>query len=94
MICPFLITSPLWSWVEFTNNSKTAGIDFLHRNGATGKRLFPEPNGAGCAFLDYNADGWMDIYLVNSGNFQNPNAPNATIAQLQMNCKKNTYVVI
>ena len=77
MICPFLITRPLWSWVEFTDNSKTAGIDFLHRNGATGKRLFPEPNGAGCAFLDYNADGWMDIYLVNSGNFQNPNAPNA-----------------
>ena len=77
MICPFLITRPLWSWVEFTDNSKAAGIDFLHRNGATGKRLFPEPNGAGCAFLDYNADGWMDIYLVNSGNFQNPNAPNA-----------------
>ena len=77
IVCPFLITSPLWSWVEFTDNSKTAGIDFLHRNGATGKRLFPEPNGAGCAFLDYNADGWMDIYLVNSGNFQNPNAPNA-----------------
>ena len=77
IVCPFLITSPLWAWVEFTDNTKAAGIDFLHRNGATGKRLFPEPNGAGCAFLDYNADGWMDIYLVNSGNFQNPNAPNA-----------------
>ncbi|MEE2910261.1 MAG: VCBS repeat-containing protein [Candidatus Poribacteria bacterium] len=63
--------------MEFTDNTKAAGIDFLHRNGATGKRLFPEPNGAGCAFLDYDSDGWMDIYLVNSGNFQNPNAPNA-----------------
>ena len=77
IVCPFLITSPLWAWVEFTDNTKAAGIDFLHRNGATGKRLFPEPNGAGCAFLDYDSDGWMDIYLVNSGNFQNPNAPNA-----------------
>ena len=77
IVCPFLITSPLWAWVEFTDNTKAAGIDFLHRNGAKGKRLFPEPNGAGCAFLDYDSDGWMDIYLVNSGNFQNPNAPNA-----------------
>ena len=27
----------------------------------------PETVGAGCAFLDYDNDGWMDIYLVNSG---------------------------
>ncbi len=27
----------------------------------------PETSGAGCAFLDYDNDGWMDIYLVNSG---------------------------
>ena len=27
----------------------------------------PETTGAGCAFLDYDNDGWMDIYLVNSG---------------------------
>ena len=64
------------AWVKFTDNSETSGINFLHRNGAKGKRLFPEPNGAGCAFFDYNSDGWIDIYLVNSGNFQSPNAPN------------------
>lgn len=37
----------------------------------------PETTGAGCAFLDYDSDGWMDIYLVNSGqcDFFNPNPP-------------------
>ena len=41
-----------------------------------GKRL-PEISGAGCAFLDYDNDGWMDIYLVNSGkcDFLDPNPP-------------------
>ena len=33
--------------------------------------------GAGCAFIDYDNDGWMDIYLVNSGrcDFYEPNPP-------------------
>ena len=37
----------------------------------------PETAGAGCAFLDYDNDGWMDIYLVNSGkcDFFDPNPP-------------------
>ena len=37
----------------------------------------PETSGAGCAFLDYNNDGWMDIYLVNSGkaDFFTPQKP-------------------
>ena len=37
----------------------------------------PETTGAGCAFLDYDNDGWMDIYLVNSGacDFYTPPVP-------------------
>ena len=37
----------------------------------------PETVGAGCAFLDYDNDGWMDIYLVNSGpcDFYQPAQP-------------------
>jgi hypothetical protein len=31
------------------------------------ERYLPETLGPGCAFLDYDNDGWMDIYLVNSG---------------------------
>jgi hypothetical protein len=44
----------------------SAGVQFVHANGAQGKKYLPETMGPGCAFLDYNGDGWQDILLVNS----------------------------
>jgi hypothetical protein len=52
--------------VTFTNITPSAGIDFVHENGATGDKLLPETMGGGAAFLDYDADGDQDILLVNS----------------------------
>src|SRR2546421_10480763 len=43
------------------------GISWHHVNGRSPGYYLPETTGAGCAFLDYDNDGWMDIYLVNSG---------------------------
>ena len=42
-----------------------AGIHFRHNNGAYGDKFLPETLGSGCAFLDYDADGWQDILLIN-----------------------------
>lgn len=42
-----------------------AGIDFRHNSGAYGGKLLPETLGSGCAFIDYDSDGWQDILLVN-----------------------------
>src|SRR5947209_2452565 len=44
-----------------------SGITWAHTNAHSNDRYLPETVGAGCAFLDYDNDGWMDIYLVNSG---------------------------
>jgi len=57
--------------------SKFSGITWSHVNGRSPEYYLPETTGAGCAFLDYDNDGWMDIYLVNSGkcDFFNPNPP-------------------
>src|ERR1700733_3152942 len=41
------------------------GIEFHHNSGAFGGKMLPETMGSGCAFLDYDADGWQDILLVN-----------------------------
>ncbi len=46
-----------------------AGIRFRHNSGAYGGKLLPETLGAGCAFLDYDRDGWQDILLVNGSNW-------------------------
>jgi enediyne biosynthesis protein E4 len=42
-----------------------AGISFHHNSGAFGSKYLPETLGPGCAFLDYDGDGWLDILLVN-----------------------------
>jgi enediyne biosynthesis protein E4 len=54
-----------------------SGITWTHTNGKSPEKYLPETTGAGCAFLDYDGDGWMDIYFVNSGkcDFFNPNPP-------------------
>ncbi len=54
-----------------------SGISWVHVNGRSPEMYLPETVGAGCAFLDYDNDGWMDVYLVNSGkcDFYNPDPP-------------------
>jgi hypothetical protein len=58
--------TPSVSAVRFTDVTDQVGIHFKHTNGRSGKLLLPETLGAGCAFLDYNNDGWPDLFLVNS----------------------------
>jgi enediyne biosynthesis protein E4 len=48
-------------------SAKSSGITWVHNNAHSNERHLPETVGSGCAFLDYDRDGWMDIYLVNSG---------------------------
>jgi enediyne biosynthesis protein E4 len=66
-------TLPRWAWASPSSNlgfrfadvTTAAGIAFRHNSGAYGGKLLPETLGSGCAFLDYDADGWQDILLVN-----------------------------
>src|SRR6266576_6330444 len=54
-----------------------SGVSWVHNNAHSADRYLPETVGAGCAFFDYDNDGWMDIYLVNSGpaDFYTPTIP-------------------
>jgi hypothetical protein len=45
--------------------TSSAGLRFQHNSGAFGGKFLPETLGSGCAFFDYDADGWQDILLVN-----------------------------
>ncbi len=49
------------------NPARGERISWVHDNAMSDLRYLPETMGPGCAFLDYDNDGWMDIYLVNSG---------------------------
>jgi hypothetical protein len=48
----------------FTDVTRDAGVDFVHRHGGSGTHYYVETMSGGCAFFDYDGDGWQDIYLV------------------------------
>lgn len=52
--------------IQFTDVTAAAGIHFKHNSGAFGKKYLPETMGSGVCFIDYDNDGWQDIFLVNS----------------------------
>jgi enediyne biosynthesis protein E4 len=51
--------------VQFRDVTQQGGIKFVHNNGAFGKKFLPETMGPGVAFIDFDNDGWPDIFLVN-----------------------------
>ncbi len=51
--------------IHFADITRAAGIHFVHNNGAFGKKYLPETMGPGVAFIDYDNDGWQDIFIVN-----------------------------
>src|SRR5271170_1585361 len=59
---PFRPSGP----IEFTDVTTQAGIRFKHNSGAFGKKYLPETMGSGVCFIDYDNDGWQDIFFVNS----------------------------
>jgi hypothetical protein len=57
--------------VVFIDATHQAGLDkFHHRMGTPKKTTILETNGSGVAFLDYDNDGWMDIFLLNGSTFE------------------------
>jgi enediyne biosynthesis protein E4 len=52
--------------IQFTDITSQAGIQFVHNSGAFGKKYLPETMGSGVCFIDYDRDGWQDIFFVNS----------------------------
>ena len=54
---------------RFADVTRSAGIQFQHNSGAFGGKFLPETLGSGCAFLDYDRDGWQDILLINGADW-------------------------
>ena len=58
--------------VNFADVTVRAGIKFLHQNGYSEDHFIPETLGSGLAAFDYDKDGWIDLYFVNSGYIKEP----------------------
>jgi len=75
---------------RLTNVTASAGIQFQHNSGAFGGKFLPETLGSGCAFLDYDRDGWQDILLVNGMDWPGHSKQRSTL-KLYRNNRNGTF---
>jgi enediyne biosynthesis protein E4 len=80
-------TGPGFKLVDVTAH---AGLRFAHNNGAFGGKLLPETLGSGCAFLDYDGDGWQDILLINGSDWPGHKRQRSTM-RLYRNNRNGTF---
>jgi tetratricopeptide (TPR) repeat protein len=61
---------------QFQDDADSVGLRFVYEPGRLSGRELPETMGGGIGLLDYDRDGWVDVYLVQGGQFPpNPAAP-------------------
>lgn len=74
-----LILALLWEGgvgaqhIELTDVTKQSGVAFSHHNGAQGHFWLPEIIGSGVALLDFNNDGFLDLWLIQGGSLKSLN---------------------
>lgn len=54
----------------FVDSTAAAGIEFHHENGASPGKFLVETYGSGVAWIDYDGDGWLDLYFVNGSKLE------------------------
>ncbi|HEV3510165.1 MAG TPA: CRTAC1 family protein [Candidatus Sulfotelmatobacter sp.] len=77
--------------IHFRDITTQAGIHFTHNNGAFGKKWLPETMGPGCAFIDYDNDGYPDIILINGDDFAGHPHGGRTTLKLYHNNHDGTF---
>ena len=85
---PRSISTPL----RFTDVTRSAGIDFVHETGAFGQKWMPETMGSGGGFLDYDSDGWPDLFLVNGSEWPGRgSSPGTAFSRLYRNLRDGRF---
>ena len=75
----------------FRDVASQAGLDFTHINGASDEKFFPEIIGSGGLFLDFDNDGWLDVFLVDGGSYADPAVAKRARHRLFRNRKNGTF---
>jgi enediyne biosynthesis protein E4 len=84
IVCFALSSAGSAQTVTFRDITAQAGIHFTHNNGAFGKKWLPETMGPGCAFIDYDNDGFPDILLINGQNWPGHASKTSGVSTLKL----------
>ena len=89
---PFFGPNPAFAQrIQFREVSGEAGIRFSHNNGAFGKKWLPETMGPGCAFIDYDNDGYPDLLITNGQDWPGHPSKAPTTLKLYHNDRNGTF---
>jgi hypothetical protein len=92
-LAPVLLAGAEPIGFRLTDVTRDSGLRFDHHSGAFGNKYLPETLGPGCAFLDYDNDGWQDILFVDGcdwpGHERGPKPPGSL--RLYRNNRNGTF---
>jgi hypothetical protein len=78
--------------IQFLDIAEKAGLDFRHISGSPEKKYLPETFSGGVAWIDYNRDGWPDLYLVNGGRWEDLSTGKRSVSNaLYRNNRNGTF---
>jgi hypothetical protein len=83
--------SPAPSSPVFRDVARQSGLDFIHVNGASDEKFLPEITGGGGLFLDFDNDGWLDVFLVDGGSLADPAVARRARHRLYRNRRNGTF---
>jgi len=75
----------------FRDVAREAGLDFIHVNGASDEKFLPEIIGGGGLLFDFDNDGWLDVFLVDSGSLADPAVDRRARHRLYRNQHNGTF---
>jgi hypothetical protein len=78
--------------MSFVDDADRAGLKFVYNNGQTPERQLPETMGGGIALLDFDGDGWLDVYCVQGGPLVRGSGSQAPGDRLFRNRRDGTFV--
>ncbi len=70
LLCSLIASSANGALVQFVDVAQQAGLTFKHESGASPDKLMVETFGSGVAWLDYDNDGWLDLFFTNGANLK------------------------
>ena len=75
----------------FRDVAASAGLSFTHVSGASERKFLPEILGSGGLFLDFDDDGWVDVFLVDGGSIADPAVGRRARHRLFRNRRNGTF---